>query len=397
MSLEPEPIPLDLKIVLIGEPILYYLLSQFDREFGGLFKVQADFDEEIARSNDGLPLYARLIATLASVHRLKPLDAAGVAAVIDEAARLAGDAERLSLRLGEITDLMREADHLAGADDQISAGDVARAIEARTRRADRLREKSHESIARGIRMIDTDGAETGQVNGLSVFQLGGFAFGQPTRITARVRMGSGKLVDIERETKLGGPIHSKGVLILESYLAATYALDLPMSLWASLVFEQSYGGVEGDSASSAELYALLSALAEVPVRQSLAVTGSVNQLGEVQAIGGVNEKIEGFFDICAGRGLTGAQGVLIPRTNIAHLVLRPRVVKAVREGRFAVYPVSTIDQGIELLTGVPAGRRGDNGAYPEGSINRRAEACLQGFAEARRAFAAKDDDDSDHE
>jgi predicted ATP-dependent protease len=244
-----------------------------------------------------------------------------------------------------------------------------------------------EAIARKTVLIDTEGAKVGQVNGLSVIALGNSAFGRPSRITARVRMGSGKLIDIEREVELGGPLHSKGVMILAGYLAATYALDVPFSLHASLVFEQSYGGVEGDSASSAELYALLSAIAELPIAQTLAVTGSVNQLGEVQAIGGVNEKVEGFFEICAERGLTGDQGVLIPQANVEHLMLRRPVVEAVEAGKFRVIPVATIADGIEVLTGTPAGKRGGDGAYPYGSVNALVEARLRDFAETRRAFA----------
>ena len=401
VSLEPAPIPLALKVILIGERMLYYLLSELDPEFRELFKVEADFDEEIPWQPDTLPLFARLVGRLADKHDLMAPSPEGTAAVIEEAARIASDAERLTLSLGRLLDLMREADHWArdaGAG-AIAPAHVARAISEQTRRADRLRQRSHEQIDRGIRMIATEGTAAGQVNGLSVLQIGATAFGQPARITARVRTGAGKLVDIERESKLGGPIHSKGVLILSSYLAATYALETPMSLWASLVFEQSYGGVEGDSASSAELYALLSALSGVAIRQSHAVTGSVNQLGEVQAIGGVNEKIEGFFDVCAARGLTGEQGVLIPEANIAHLVLRPRVIDAVAEGRFAIHPVAHVDEGIAILTGVAAGVRGADGRFPAGSINALTEARLERFAEARRAFVrhagadAEDDDD----
>jgi predicted ATP-dependent protease len=254
----------------------------------------------------------------------------------------------------------------------------------------RIRERMQEAILRQIALIDTAGVATGQVNGLSVAELAGFMFGRPSRITARVAPGSGRLVDIEREVELGGPIHSKGVLILSGFLSGRYALDAPISLAASLVFEQSYGGVEGDSASAAELFALLSALADVPIRQDLAVTGSVNQHGAVQAIGGVNEKIEGFFDICAARGLTGTQGVLIPAANVQHLMLRDDVIAACRDGRFAVYPMSTIDEGIALLTGVPAGTRGADGAFPENTVNRRVEDRLRGFAEARRAFTANE-------
>jgi predicted ATP-dependent protease len=262
-------------------------------------------------------------------------------------------------------------------------------LAARIRRAARLRDRTHEAILQNVALIDTSGRHVGQINGLSVFELGGFAFGRPTRITCQVRPGSGKVVDIEREVELGGPIHSKGVLILSGFLAGRYALDTPMSLFASLVFEQSYGGVEGDSASSAELYALLSALADVPLRQDLAVTGSVNQHGEIQAIGGVNEKIEGFFDICNSRGLTGTQGILIPSANVQHLMLRKDVIEACAAGRFAIYPVATIDQGIALLTGLTAGERGSDKSYPPDSINRLVEERLRSFADIRRSFGRR--------
>jgi predicted ATP-dependent protease len=263
---------------------------------------------------------------------------------------------------------------------------VAQAADAQIYRLDRVRERILEEIERGTVQIDTDGARTGQINGLSVMSLGGFAFGRPSRITARIRIGKGEVVDIEREVDLGGPLHSKGVLILSGYLSAHYASDRPLSLSASLVFEQSYGGVDGDSASSAELYALLSAIAEVPIDQSLAVTGSVNQYGEVQAIGGVNEKIEGFFDLCAARGLTGRQGVLIPASNVKHLMLHRRVVEAAEQGQFRIFAVKTIDQGLEILTGEPSGERDADGRFPDGSVNARVEARLIELADKRRAF-----------
>jgi predicted ATP-dependent protease len=268
---------------------------------------------------------------------------------------------------------------------------VARAVEEQIQRADRLRDRAQETIERGVVLVDTEGAKVGQINGLSVLQLGSFAFARPSRITARVRLGSGRVMDIEREAKLGGPLHSKGVMILWGFLAGRYALDVPLALAATLVFEQSYGGVEGDSASSAELYALLSALSEVPIRQSLAVTGSVNQRGEVQAIGGVNEKIEGFFDVCKARGLNDEQGVLIPKSNVQHLMLREDVVEAVKNGQFGVYPVATIDEGIEILTGVKAGEREAGALFPAGTINRLVEDKLKSFAERARGFAKATD------
>jgi lon-related putative ATP-dependent protease len=388
-SLDPDAIPLDVKVVLFGDRELYYLLSAHDPDFPRLFKVQADFDDTISRSSENDNAYARLIASVVKEHGLKPLDAAAVARVIDEGARLAEDREKLSIELGRISDIVREADYWSTQAKRKVTGrqDVARAIDEQLQRADRLRDKAQETITRGIVLVDTEGAEAGRINGLSVVQLGSFSFGRPSRITARVRVGSGRVMDIEREAKLGGPLHSKGVMILWGFLAGRYALDVPLALAATLVFEQSYGGVDGDSASSAELYALLSALSEVPIRQSLAVTGSVNQQGEVQAIGGVNEKIEGFFDICHARGLNGEHGVLIPRSNVQHLMLREDVVEAVKNGQFAIYGVSTIDEGIEILTGVQAGERGADGRFPAGTVNDLVEDKLMSFAERGRSFA----------
>lgn len=395
LSLEPDPIPLDVRVVLVGERMLYALLVMLDPDFADLFKLQADFEEDFALTPENAALFARLLASFIRREGLRPLTAAAVARLLEEALRHAGDSEKLSLHLGALADILREAEHYACArlpcDEEstpapVAVEDIEKALSEAEQRNARIRDRMREAVTRGTILIDTDGAVAGQINGLSVAQTGTFRFGQPSRITARVRMGAGKLVDIEREVDLGGPLHSKGVLILSGYLAANYARDVPFSLHASLVFEQSYGGVDGDSASSAELYALLSALAELPIRQGLAVTGSVNQAGQVQAIGGVNEKIEGFFDICAARGLTGEQGVLIPATNVPHLMLRPDVVQAVADGRFRVLPVATIDEGIALLTGVPAGVRGAAGTYPEDSVNGRVEARLAAFAAARRRF-----------
>jgi lon-related putative ATP-dependent protease len=388
VSLEPEPIPLDIKVVLLGEPLLYYLLSAYDPEFSELFKVAVDFGHDMKRDPDTNLMYARLIATLARRDQLLPLDRGAVARVVEQAARQVEDAEKLSVQLREMADLLRESDHWAreARRDLITRDDVQHAIDARINRMDRIRERLHEAIQRGTILIDTSGSRTGQINGLSVMGLGDYAFGHPTRITANVRIGKGEVVDIQREVELSGPIHAKGVMILAGYLGSRYANDRPLVLSASLVFEQTYGEVEGDSASSAELYALLSALADVPIKQSLAVTGSVNQHGVVQAIGGVNEKIEGFFDVCQARGLTGDQGVLIPAANIKHLMLRQEVIDAVRDGKFHIYPVTTIDEGIELLTGMPAGERGADGLFPEGTINRQVEIRLITLAELARAF-----------
>ncbi len=387
-SLDPQAIPLDVKVILFGDRELYYLLAAHDPDFTGFFKVQADFDDTIARSTENDNAYARLIASIVKEHGLKPVDVAGVARIIDEGARLADDREKLSIEIGRISDLVREADYWSGQAKRkvTTRQDVVRAIEEHIQRGDRLRDRSQETINRGVVLVDTEGAAVGQINGLSVLQLGSFAFGRPTRITARVRLGSGRVTDIEREAKLGGPLHSKGVMILWGFLAGRYALDVPLALAATLVFEQSYGGVDGDSASSAELYALLSALSDIPIKQSLAVTGSINQWGEVQAIGGVNEKIEGFFDICRARGLNEQQGVLIPRSNVQHLMLREDVVEAVKHGQFAIYPVGSVDEGIEILTGVKAGERGPEGRFPAGTVNRLVEDKLRSFAERGRSF-----------
>jgi lon-related putative ATP-dependent protease len=390
-SLDPEPIPLDVRVVLFGARDLYYLLAQNDPDFLRLFKVQADFDDSIARSAENDRSYARLIASIVTEHKLRPADAGAVARLIDQGARLADDREKLSIEIGQIADIVREADYWAGeaGHTTILREDVVRAIEENIHRGDRLRDRSQETINRQIIMVDTAGAKVGQINGLSVLQLGSLSFGRPSRITARVRMGSGRVTDIEREVNLGGPLHSKGVLILWGYLAGVFAQDVPLALAATLVFEQSYGGVDGDSASSTELYALLSALSEVPIKQSLAVTGSVNQWGEVQAIGGVNEKIEGFYDVCSARGLDGTQGVLIPQANVQHLMLREDIVDAVKAGKFAIYAVSTICEGIEILTGVKAGERNAEGRFPAGTINRLVEDRLRLFADRARAFGAR--------
>ncbi len=389
ISLEPDPIPCNVRVVLIGDRRLHMLLVQLDPEFGTLFKLLADFEDDLPRTVKNTRSMASVIADFAAREDLCTMTAGAVAAVLDQATRLADDARKFTLQLGVLGDLMREANHYAKAAGRsvMEQKDIARAIDRADHRAARIKDRMQEAVIRKTVLIDTSGSVAGQVNGLSVIGIGTYRFGRPSRITARTRMGAGKLVDIEREVELGGPLHSKGVLILSGYLSATYALDVPMSLQASLVFEQSYGGVEGDSASSAELYALLSALSGLGVRQGLAVTGSVNQHGEIQAIGGVNEKIEGFFDICKARRLTGRQGVLIPAANVDNLMLRPDVVEAARAGKFRVFPVRTIDQGIEILTGCPAGKRRRNGLFPEGTLNALVENRLREFAQTQKLFA----------
>jgi predicted ATP-dependent protease len=387
-TLEPEPVPLDVKLVHVGDRRIYYLLAEADPEFSRLFKIAADFDEHVPRDGAMVSRYARLLGRVAREEKLRPLDREGVGRALEHAVRRAGDAEKLTTDQEDLADLLREADYWADEAGRpvIGGAEILRAIESRTRRLDRIRELMQEQITQGTIAIATSGEAVGQINGLSVLQIGGFAFGRPSRITARIRMGGGQVIDIEREVKLGGPLHSKGVLILQGFLAATFALDAPLSLSASLVFEQSYGGVDGDSASSAELYCLLSAIGEVPIRQALAVTGSVSQKGEVQAIGGVNEKIEGFFDVCEAQGLAGSNGVLIPATNRRHLMLHERVRRAVAAGRFRIFAVRTIEEGIELLTGLPAGKRGADGTFPEGTVFRKVEDRLRTLALHRREF-----------
>lgn len=388
VSIQPCPIPLSVKIVLFGDQRVHAALAALDPDFGDLFKVAADFDDVMDRDAAHDLLYARLVATVQRRASLRPFDRGAVERVIEHCSRLVADTRKLTARVGLIADVMREADYV-GRDrgrKVIRADDVDDALEAQRYRSDRVERRMREQILRETVRIATEGQAVGQVNGLAVLQAGQLAFGRPTRISARVRVGRGRVIDIEREVELGGPLHSKGMLILQGYLAGTFAPDIPVALQASVVFEQSYSGVDGDSASSTELYALLSALSQLPIRQGIAVTGSVDQMGGVQAIGGVNEKIEGFFDICNARGLTGEQGVMIPHANAEHLMLKAEVVEACRRGAFRVWPIDSIDAGIEVLTGVAAGERGGDGLFPEGSVNRLVEDRLIGFAEARRRF-----------
>lgn len=390
VSLEPEPIPLDVKVVLLGDRLLYYLLCEYDRDFGELFKVAADFEEQMERTPDNCRLSARLIATLARREGGLPFDRSAVARVLEHSARVAADSEKLTTHMRTVADLLREADYWAAQAHapHVSAEHVQQAIDKQVYRAERLRERTLEEIRRGMLLIDTTGAVVGQVNGLAVLQVGNFRFGRPSRITATARVGKGEVIDIEREVELGGAIHSKGVLILASLLSHRYAQRHPLCVSASLVFEQSYGMIDGDSASVAELCALLSALGNVGIKQSRAVTGSLNQHGQVQPIGGVNEKIEGFFDTCRTRGLTGDQGVLIPISNVKHLMLRGDVTAAVEAGRFHVWPIETVDQALSLLTGWPAGELDEHGQYPAGTVNRRIADRLHELFELRQKYAA---------
>jgi lon-related putative ATP-dependent protease len=388
VTLEPDPIPLDVKIVLFGERLLYYLLAGLDPEFGAQFKVLADFDDQTDRTPESEAMVADMITEVLRRAGAMPLDGGALARAVEHAARLAGDGNKLTLLVERLRDVVVEAGHhAAGAGRSAAAAeDIEHAIAAQRRRAARVQEMAQDAIRCGVALIDTEGARIGQVNGLSVMTLGAESFGRPTRITATVRPGTGRIVDIEREVALGGPIHSKGVLILGGLLSSRFAPEIPMSLHAQLVFEQSYGAVEGDSASAAEFCALVSALAEVPLRQDVAITGSVNQHGEVQAIGGVNEKIEGFFEVCAARGLTGTQGVIVPEANVQHLMLDRMVVEACAAGRFAVWPVRRVEQALALLAARPAGRRGTDGLFPEGTVYRAAEDRLRRFAAWRQAW-----------
>ncbi|MFT5365401.1 MAG: lon-related putative ATP-dependent protease [Candidatus Latescibacterota bacterium] len=390
VSLEPEPIPLDVKVVLLGDRRLYYMLQSYDREFGELFKVAADFDDDMVRDEKSLQQYAQLIATVARRESVRPLDRGAVARVIEESSRSVEDSEKLSVQIRGIVDLLQEADYWANRSghEVITADDIHNAIVERVYRAERVQRAMEAQILRETILVDTDGEAVGQINGLSVLSMGDHAFGKPSRITAQVSLGRGEVIDIEREVDLSGPSHSKGVLILSGFLGGRYGSEYPLSLSASLAFEQSYGGIDGDSASSTELYVLLSAISGVPIKQSFAVTGSVNQHGQVQAIGGVNHKIEGFFDICKARGLTGHQGVLIPAANVKHLMLRQDVIDAVADDKFQIYPIETIDQGIEILTGMAAGEKDEKGNYPEETINGRVSARLRALAQKRAQFNA---------
>jgi lon-related putative ATP-dependent protease len=378
VSLAPEPIPLAVKVVLIGSPLLYYALYALDEDFGELFKVKVDFDDSLPRTPEHALFYARFVGEACREEGLRPFTADGVARLVEHGSRLVGHQERLSARLGLLRDLVRESAYCAEREDHplVTGADVARAVTQRIERVSLLEERMGRAISEGTLLLALDGEAIGQVNGISVASTGDHTFGRPCRITARAYCGEPGVVDIEREAKLGGRVHSKGVLILTGFLAGRYAREHPLALSASITFEQQYEEVEGDSASSAELYALLSSLAGVPLAQRFAVTGSVNQQGEIQPVGGINEKIEGFFDACCRRGLTGTQGVLIPGANVRHLMLRDDVVAAVREERFHVYAVQSVDEGLALLSGCEAGALGPGGRYPEGSVNDAVQQAL---------------------
>ncbi|MES9900617.1 MAG: ATP-binding protein [Sedimenticola sp.] len=391
ISLEPQPIPINLKVILIGSRYLYYMLKEYDPEFGLLFKVTADFTEQLSREGGNELLFARLIATLQHREGLRDISRDGIARIIEHSSREAWDGEKLSLHMASLINLLQEADYCAGEakSDQIRLEDVQAGIDAQEYRSNQLQEQIREQVLRGTLSIDTSGSQLAQVNGLSVLQLGDHSFGAPTRISATARIGGGEMIDISRETEQGGPIHSKGVLILTSYLGERYAKHQPLSVSASLVFEQTYGQIEGDSASAAELCALLSALGDLPIKQSMAITGSINQHGQVQAIGGVCEKIEGFFEICKARGLSGKQGVIIPETNVKDLMLKREVIEAAEQGLFNIYAIKHVEEAMELLTGLQAGVPNAQGIYPEGSINYRIQLRLAEWIALRQHYAGQ--------
>ncbi|HTY81448.1 MAG TPA: AAA family ATPase [Dehalococcoidales bacterium] len=393
-GLRPEPMPIYVKVILIGDGQLYQVLTEYDEDFWEIFKVKADFNWEIEKTKENMMDYAAFLSGCCEDCKTRHFDPTGVAKVIENSARSVADQEKLSTRFAQIKDWIEEADYWASRDkaEFISAKHVQKAIDERRFRHNLLDERMREMITDGTIMIDAGGAVVGQVNGLSVYSLGDISFGKPSRITAKTFLGRGGVINIERESQLSGPIHDKGVMILSGYLGWKYAQDKPLSLSASLCFEQSYEGVEGDSASSTELYAILSSLSDIPIKQGIAVTGSVNQKGEIQPIGGVNQKIEGFFQICQSKGLTGDQGVLIPEKNLRHLMLREEVVAAVKEGKFHIYSASTIDEGIEVLTGVPAGGRDKTGAYPKDSINYLVDKNLKDMAERLKSFTSEEKD-----
>ncbi|MEW6054046.1 MAG: AAA family ATPase [Nitrospirota bacterium] len=393
-GMKAQPMPIDFKIIVMGDDSLYQLLTMYDEDFWEMFKVKADFDSQMQRTTDNLMSYACYIRNCCDTEKLLPFDRSGVARVIEYAARAAGDQEKLSARFGPLKDVLVEADYWAreSQSERITGEHVEKAIKEKIYRLDLIAERVRRMIEEGTIMVDVEGEVVGQVNGLSVYDLGIFSFGRPNRITAKTFLGKRGVINIERESQLSGRIHDKGVLILSGYLGWKYAQDKPMTLSASVCFEQSYSGVEGDSASSTELYAILSSLAGIPVRQNIAVTGSVNQKGEVQPIGGVNHKIEGFFDICKARGLTGQQGVMIPHQNIRNLMLREEVVKAVQEGRFHIYAVKTIEEGFEVLTGVPSGQKKPDGTYPEGTVNFLVDRQLNEFAGKMKAYRVSEEE-----
>lgn len=389
-TLDPEPIPLDIKVIIIGDPMIYYMLYNLDEDLRELFKVKADFSIQMDWTEEALQQYARFIGTVCQQEKLLAFAPSGVAKIIEQSARMVSHQNKLATKFRDIVDLIRQSSYWASKSGHkyVQDTDVRQAVEEQIYRSNQWEEYVQEMINEGTILIDTNGLTVGQVNGISVLPLGDYSFGKPSRITARTHVGKAGVVNIDREIELGGRIHNKGVMILTGYLGEKFAQDIPLTFSTSITFEQIYEEVEGDSASSAELYALLSSLSGYPIRQDLAVTGSVNQRGQVQAIGGVNEKIEGFFEVCKLKGLTGKQGVIIPESNIKNLMLREDVVRSVSEGKFHIYPVSTINEGIELLTGIEAGQQNAESEYPENTINFAVQARLKELAGKVQAFSS---------
>jgi predicted ATP-dependent protease len=387
-GMKAQPVPVAFKIVVMGEDAIYQLLTAYDEDFWEMFKVKADFDTQMERNETNLRSFACYVRSCCDDEKLLPFDRTGVCKILEYAVRATSNQDKISSRFGPLKDLLIEADYWAknAKSQMINAEHVERAAQEKIHRLDLVAERIRQMITEGTIMVDVEGSVAGQVNGLSVYDLGIFSFGRPSRITAKTFLGKRGVINIERESQLSGRIHDKGVLILSGYLGSKYAQDKPLSLSASICFEQSYSGVEGDSASSTELYAILSSLSDTPVRQNIAVTGSVNQKGEIQPIGGVNQKIEGFFDVCKANGLTGEQGVMIPYQNIRHLMLREDVVKAVQDRQFHIYSVRNIDEGIEILTGIPSGQRQDDGAYPQGTVNYLVNRRLGEYAHLMKDF-----------
>lgn len=370
-TLRPEPIPLDVKVILTGTPFLYYILYNYDDEYRELFKVKADFDIRMPRNEENIKKYAQFIALCQKDEGLLPFHRGAVAKIVEYGSRLAEHQEKLSTQFSSIADLMREAHFWAKKDkkDVVYAEHVKKALEQRVYRSASIEEKLRELILEDVLIVETSGKKIGQINGLAVIDLGDYSFGKPSRITARVYLGKAGIINIERETKMSGKIHEKAIMILSSYLMSKYAIKKPISLSASLTFEQLYEMIEGDSATCAELYALLSSIAEIPLKQNIAVTGSMDQRGEVQPVGGINEKIEGFFEICKIRGFDGTHGVIIPRRNVKHLMLKEEIQKAIKEGAFHIYAIDYVEEGLEILTDIEAGELTPDGTYPEGTIN----------------------------
>ncbi len=388
-TLKPQPIPLSAKVILVGDPYLYQMMFQLDADFKELFKIKAEFDTVMDRTDEKVSQYASWVCSVCEKENLKHLDGTGVAKLVEYSSRIADDQYKLSIQFAHVADVIREANFYATQENAefITGNHVRKAIEEKVYRSKLIQEKIQEMIKRGFFLIDTVDQRVGQVNGLSVMGLGDFAFGNPSRVTASIGLGREGVIDIEREAKMGGPIHTKGVLILSGYINDKYARDKPLSLSARLVFEQNYEGVEGDSASSTELYCILSALSGLPIKQNIAVTGSVNQKGEVQAIGGVNEKIEGFFEVCKLQGLSGQQGVMIPESNVQNLMLKEEVIEAVKAGKFNIFSAKTIDEGIEFLTGKKAGQRGANGTFEEDTVNYLVDKQLREMADKLNLYS----------